>query len=123
MSESVEVVEVVLAHPWAGHQVGERLSLGPDDARRLVQAAAARYVDQDQADDQAVDEARTDPGAGVEMEAVEVPVGETGELDAGDGTGTPLPPAMDAHPAAWHALDATGELAEPTTDKAPPAAG
>lgn len=37
-------VDVVLAHPWGGHNVNDRLSLDPDDARRLVQAGAARYV-------------------------------------------------------------------------------
>jgi hypothetical protein len=39
--------DIVLAHPWQGHAVGETVTLDEDRARQLVQAAAGRYADEE----------------------------------------------------------------------------
>ena len=37
--------DIILAHPWQGHGVNERVTLDDDRARQIVQAGAARYAE------------------------------------------------------------------------------
>jgi hypothetical protein len=37
-------VDVTITFPWQGHEVGERVTVEPAVAKRLVRAGAARYA-------------------------------------------------------------------------------